>query len=437
MERILLLILLPLLVACAGACSSAPDTAALPPPTAPRPTQPPTAAATSTPTLPASPTATATPQPDTLMLWTTEQGRALELVRALAQEFGQQAGVSVQVVPRSTDTLRLDLIEAALVDEPLPDLIWGNQDDLAELLIDDQLQPIDQHEETEPFIPALITGATYKDALWGLPLTADESLLLLYNRALVAAPPATTDELISTARSFEDTQSYGIVAAWTEARWLLALLNGTGGTPTTSDGLQPTLNTPQMVAALNLLKELHMDSPPDQQNYTESRVLFGTGQVAFAIDGDWALPSYQSDDLSFDLGIAPLPRVPATGRRAAPAVGGTYIMVQRETTGSALLQARDFASYLTTADVQLRLVRTLQRLPSLRATLAMPAIANDPLLSAAAAQAEEAIGLPPTRALRCALWAMNIHLPAALKSDAEQQKAAEAMQQEAEWCLAQ
>jgi hypothetical protein len=58
------------------------------------------------------------------------------------------------------------------------------------------------------------------------------------------------------------------------------------------------------------------------------------------------------------------------------------------------------------------------------------------VLAAAAAQAEEAIGLPPTLALRCALSGINVQLPAFLSEQIDQQAAATAMQQFAEACMA-
>jgi ABC-type glycerol-3-phosphate transport system substrate-binding protein len=153
------------------------------------------------------------------------------------------------------------------------------------------------------------------------------------------------------------------------------------------------------------------------------------------VDGTWALPDYRNPVLALNLQIAPLPRVPATGRRAAPALGGTYLMYHRTLSGEELRQARAFGGYLQQPDIQIRLARALQRPPALRAVLAAPPIAGDAQLASASAQAVEAIGLPPTQALRCALQSIETRLGPLLAGEIDQQTAAEEMQQQAEQCL--
>jgi ABC-type glycerol-3-phosphate transport system substrate-binding protein len=429
----ILLLLAALLLA---ACGSG-DTAKAPP----APTVVPTPTAPPTPTLAATPPLTTTaptalPAPTvTLSLWTSEQGEALTLVRDLAAEFSQQAGISITVVARPPDSLRVSLLAAELADEPPPAMLWGSHNDLAELLLDEQIQAIGPAAQANHVLPALVTGATAQGRLWGDPLAATESLLLLANGTLAPQMPATTDELIALSRAAQAPERPGIVAAWDEARWLLAWLNGYGGAPTTPDGLRPTLDTPQMRSALNLLLELVQATPDEQLDYASARAYFTSQQAAFMVDGTWAVADYRNPVLALNLKIAPMPRVPATGRRAAPALGGTYLMYHRTLSGEELRQARAFGSYLQLPDTQIRLARTLQRPPALRAVLAAPPIVGDAQLGPAAAQAAEAMGLPPTRALRCALQGIEARLVPLLAGDIDQQTAAEEMQQQAEQCL--
>lgn len=432
---VILVVLLLLLPAC-GPFGATPDAPSVATAVASTPTQD-TALANATPTLAPTALPSPTPAPEPLTLWTTEREGALDLVRALATEFGAQAYVQVEVVAKSANGLRADMLAAGLAGEATPDLVWGNQEDLAGLLTDGQLQPVGFSVETESFIPALVTNARYEDKLWGQPLTARDALLLLYNRVLVPEPPRTTDELIVQSRAVQGPERYGIVAAWSEARWLLAWLNGFGGAPTTPDGAQPTLDTPEMVRALNLLRELRVAAPSDQRSYVEGSALFVAGQATFAIDGEWALPNYRESGSALDLGVAPMPRVPATDRLAAPALGGAYLMFRGTLTGSALEQAHALARFLTNSDVQVRIAREMRRLPALRAALADPVVTDDPALAAAAAQSEAASGLPPTRALRCAIRAIDTQLPVFLDGQTAVEQIANAMQVSAEVCMAQ
>jgi ABC-type glycerol-3-phosphate transport system substrate-binding protein len=392
----------------------------------------PTLTTTAPATLPVPPAA---PPTITLTLWTSEQGEALTLVRDLAADFGQQTAISITVEARPADSLRLSLLAAELADEPPPALIWGSHNDLAELLLDERIQAVGPAAQASHVLPALVTSATAQGRLWGEPLAATQSLLLLANGNLAPRIPGTTDELIAASRAAQGPERAGVVAAWDEARWLLAWLNGYGGAPTTPDGVRPTLNTPQMRSALNLLLELVQATPDEQIDYASARAFFTSQQAVYMIDGTWAVPDYENPVLGLNMVIAPMPRVPATGRRAAPALGGTYLMYHRTLSGEELRQARAFGSYLQQPDTQIRLARALQRPPALRAALTAPPIATDARLAPAAAQAPEAIGLPPTRALRCALQSIEARLVPLLAGEIDQQTAAEEMQQQAELCL--
>ncbi len=399
----------------------------------PAPTATPTAAATAVP--PGTPTPEPTPEPEALTIWTTERDAALTLLLELAAEFDAGSAAQVEVLPKSVAGLRADLIAVELAQESPPDLIWGDEEDLAGLLADKQLQPLDPVEGAAAFLPATITSATAGGQIWGQPLAAQDFLLLFYNRTLLFEPPRTTDQLIIQSRAIQAPGRAGIVAAWNEALWLLPWINGFGDTPTTPDGSWPALNTPAMVAALNLVRELRAAAPADQQDYAQANARFSAGEAALAIDGAWALPGYRNPESVVDFAVAPLPRVPATNRPAAPALGGTYLMFHRSLDGEELNQGQDFARFLVQPEVQLRIAANLQRLPALRSSLTAPAISGDAVLAAAAAQAEEAIGLPPTPGLRCALSGINVQLPAFLSEQIDPQEAAAAMQQFAEMCM--
>ncbi len=382
-----------------------------------------------------TPTPVPTPEPETLTIWTSERDVALTLLLELAAEFDAGSAAQVEVIPKSVAGLRADLIAVELAGEPPPDLLWGDEEDLAGLLTDGQLQPLDLVEGAETFVPATITSATAEGQIWGQPIAAQDFLLLFYNLALIQEPPRTTDQLIVQASAIQTSGQAGIVAAWNEALWLLPWLNGFGGTPTSPDGTWPTLNTPAMVNALDLVRELRAAAPPDQLDYDQASARFSASEAALAVDGMWALPGYRNLEPAINVAVAPLPRVPATNRLAAPALGVTYLMFHRTLEGEELQQGQDFARFLVQPDVQLRIASDLQRLPALHTSLVSPAINGDAVLVAAAAQAEEALGLPPTLALRCALSGINVQLPAFLKEQIDQQQAAAAMQQFAETCM--
>lgn len=422
-----------LLLCCLAACNQTPvEPTAVPAP--PPPTRAPTAAPRPTATPAITTIAQPTPPPSALVVWAVAQEPRLGALRRLVADLSAPLGMEVVVVGKTADGLLADIRADALADLPPPDLIWGTQDELGLLQRDEMLQPAEDGLAADALLPATVAGATLGGRRWGTPLAAQGYLLLLYNRKLANSPPRTSDELISRARALMRGDTYGLMAAWAEPRWFTAWLQGFGGSALGQDGL-PRLDTPETIAALNLLKELRSAGPPAPSTYEEGVQLFRQGRSAFAIDGDWSLAEYREYTDTLDLGIAPLPIVPATQKIAAPAFGAVYLMYSRTLSGQRLDQARGLGRALAQPAAQARIASDLQLLPALRSALADPAVANNPALAAAAAQATVAPGLPPTAALRCAWDAIASELAPVLLGQLEQADAAREMQARADACV--
>ncbi|NWF80371.1 MAG: extracellular solute-binding protein [Chloroflexi bacterium] len=418
------------LAGCAGLLPATPTPAIAPSPTPVATTPAPTPAAVVTPVPPS-----ATPALPALTLWVAEEGPALELVRELASAFATETGIPITVLARPADGLRLSLATAELLGEAPPDLLWGDQEALAGLRADGRIQPVGLPAPADT-LPALRTAASADNVLWGVPLSAQGALLLLYNRTLVDAAPATSDELIVRSRAATTSQVAGMVAAWDEARWLLPWLYAFGGAPLSPDGQTISLETPELVAALGLLRELYVAAPTDDAGYRRGQRLFAQGYAAFALDGDWAVQRYRMVSDTLELGIAPLPLVPATGRPALAPLGGSFLLFHRDLAGEARTRARAFATWLLEPAIQARLARGLGRLPARSGVLASSDLTADPALAAAAAGATLAPGLPPTQAARCMLDAIDVWLPNVLNGSLDQAEAPARMQREADACLA-
>jgi arabinogalactan oligomer / maltooligosaccharide transport system substrate-binding protein len=429
-RRFLVLVLTLLLAACVPAPEPAPTAS---PPGATRPPATPTPRPTAPPPVTAVPAPTA--PPGALVLWAAADKSQQEALQRIIDGAVGPSGPEVQVVGKSADGLLADLRASALGGLPPPDLIWGTQDDLGILQQQGWLQPAGDRLNAAAFIPATVAGATVEGQRWGTPLAALGSLFLLYNKRLVDQPPRTSDELIVASRAFMSGNRYGLVAGWAEPRWLAAWLAGMGGAALAPDGT-PSLDTPQMVAALNLLKELRPAGPPPPATYAEGAALFQQGRAAFALDGDWSLAEYRRYTDTLDLGIAPMPTVPGTGRIAAPPLGGIYLMYSKALAGTRLDRARALGAALAQPAAQARIAREMGLLPALRAALGDPAVAQNPALAAAAAQVDGAPGLPPTKGLRCAWDAIKAELPPMLLGETAQEDAARLMQASATNCMA-
>jgi ABC-type glycerol-3-phosphate transport system substrate-binding protein len=358
----------------------------------------------------------------------------LDLLEALAAEFSAATGSPVTVLARAVDTLHLSLAAAELANEPPPDLIWADQNALAVLLAAEQVQPLPANIAADS-LAALQAAARADGALYGAPMAASGALLLLYNRELVAAPPTTSDELILRARTASSANTAGLVMFWDDVRWFLPWFYAFGGALAGGDGSRPTLDTPALSQTIELMRELYVAAPPEGEAYIPGQRRFAAGTAAFAIDADWALPRYQAVSDTLDLGIAPLPRVPATGRMAAPVLNGNFLMLHRDVNGPTQQAALDFIAFMQRPAVQAQIPAALGRLPALRSALSDPAIQADPWLAAAAQQAENAPALPPTVVARCALYGIGVWLPTVLDGRVPAEEAPQRMQREAEACV--
>jgi arabinogalactan oligomer/maltooligosaccharide transport system substrate-binding protein len=423
-----------------AACSAPPAPPTPPPPTV-IPNSAPSAVATSVPLAPPATAAPAitnipapTPPPSALILWAVAEGPRLDAIKQLVADLRRPGDAEVVVIGKSASGLVTDIRSDALAGLPPPDLVWSSTEDLGFLQREGLLQPADDGLDASAFLPAAIEGATLDGQRWGTPLAAQGALLMLYNRALVSQPPHTTDELIVQSRARDGGDNYGLVAGWAEPRWLLAWLSGFGGAPLGADG-QPTLDTPQMLSALNLLKELRVAGPPAPSTYEAGVRLFRQGRVAFALDGDWQLDHYRVYSDTLDMGIATLPTVPATGRVAVGPLGGVYLMYGRSLAGARRKQALALGVALAQPPAQSRVALQIGQLPALRSALRDPALAANPALLAAVAQAERAPGLPPTIALHCAWRAIGANLAPVLLGDLAPADAAHDMQASAEACM--
>lgn len=355
-------------------------------------------------------------------------------LRRVLEASAAAAQIELAITTRSPDALYADLTADRLADEPAPDLIWASQEELALLQRDGLLQPAEDDIRPADVLPATLIGAEIGGQRWGTPLAATGALLLLYNKKLTTDVPASTDELIVRTRAQSRGGQAGLVAGWAEPRWFVALLSGYGGTLVGANGA-PTLDTPQTIAALNLLKELRVAGPASPSTYADNARLFRRGAAAYALDGDWALDSYRQYTDTLELGIAPMPVVPATGRAAAPPLNGVYLMYSRDLAGTRLEQARVLATALLQPAAQARLAAEAGLLPALRSALADPAVQQQPALAATAAHAEAALGLPANTALRCAWDALALWLPAVLLDEQTPEQAAMRMQQDAQICV--
>lgn len=284
----------------------------------------------------------------------------------------------------------------------------------------------------DSFAGVTLQGAKRDGELWGVADTAGFHLLLFYNRELVDSPPTNTKELAALSKTLaEEKNLTGLALNSYDPLWLVPWLAPYGGWLTDEAG-HATLDTPAMIAALNLHLEWQRGMGT-ALTYDVVRKKFVEGEVAMVIDGEWAITELASRE-NFNWGVARLPDVSQGDETqpAAPLVLAHYWAISRSATGERAQAAAAFLEYITRPERQLAWTNRFGLLPTRREALDDPLIANDPTLRVSAEQmlAGRAIALGVNA--NALLNAMRAPLEEALTGKLSPQEAAPQMQTNAE-----
>jgi arabinogalactan oligomer/maltooligosaccharide transport system substrate-binding protein len=379
-------------------------------------------------------------EPMTIVLWTTEgeTNGGLQFVQSLADDYTTlNPNVVFDVISKDGESLREDFLAAGAASN-MPDLLWTGNAHVHPFVDAELLAPVDDRFDFDKYVESASAAVQLGGQTWGLPITSGGHLMLIYNKDLIEDPPQTTDELITMGLELTTGDQYGLVYNQTAPQWLVPWLGGFTGNVFAEDGRTPTLNTAEMVNALQFLYDIKGETPivPEDSDYEGAHILFTSGRAAMIINGDWSLSSYEQT-LGDKLGVARIPQVSATSEWPHPYTSGTYLMFPVNTAAN---QARldaitDFAKFVTSAENQAMLVTELNRLPTLKDALEAPPVADDPILKGSADQMMVSRPEPTVSEMRCNWDAMRPEMQAVLTGNKPPEEAAVDMQQAAEICI--
>jgi arabinogalactan oligomer/maltooligosaccharide transport system permease protein len=270
--------------------------------------------------------------------------------------------------------------------------------------------------------PALEVGGR----AYGLPL-AWKSLALFYNLDLLDAPPGDTDALVAAAGRLRDPGrgAFGLAfeagSFYFHAPWM----HGFGGRVFDDSG-RPDLAVPENARSLEFVRALQARGLiPGEATAALVTQLFNEGRAAMVVNGPWFVGEI---DPSVRYGVAPLPRVSATGLPAAPflTVEAAFVSARARDPEGALA----FARFLRSAEGEaVRATMGRQLVPSAAADgageLPFP-------LAEFAAQARQAVVLPGSPLMRSVWEPASRALRAVLRGDREPAAALERAQRELE-----
>jgi ABC-type glycerol-3-phosphate transport system substrate-binding protein len=218
----------------------------------------------------------------------------------------------------------------------------------------DEVDPAWLQISVETFFPAILAANRYQGHLYGMPISADVSVLW-YRRDWLAAeglaPPATWEELVAVGRHFREPE---VRARYCLGLHPLVFVGGRRGGETTTFQCLPflwavggnliangrvALDSPQGRRPLAFLRALvheHRLAPPEVVDYAwdQAAHLFGSGEAALALggthDGFFIRQAAGWDEAAFQerVGFALIPAGPG-GQPTTLAGGMSYVLYRQ------------------------------------------------------------------------------------------------------------
>ena len=336
---------------------------------------------------------------ESVVLWHSyagEERAALEEVAAAVNQRSTELRLVLVSVPHEA---LADKLTNAIPNGNGPDLfIYPGHDRIGDWVAGGLIEPIEYYVSeaaADRFAPDAIAAMAYQGSLYGLPL-AVKSVALYYRTDRVAAPPATTDELLALGRQLTGDGRFALVYDNADLYGHAAWLHGFGGRLFDASGAL-TIDTPEAIAAARFARALGGDGgivPPGMTGTLVS-TLFNEGKAAMAISGPWLQAELAA---GVPWKVASLPTVSATGQPAAPFLGaeGVFLSSRARDMDAAFALMEELAG----DDSAIRRARRGRQVVPNRAAYREPDIGGDPVLAAFQAQAEESVPMPATPAMR-------------------------------------
>jgi maltose-binding protein MalE len=333
---------------------------------------------------------------------------------------------------------RTNFIVAALAGKG-PALFRGASDNIGPLVELQVIQPLESYLDStflDSFVAEPIPAAVWhQDHLYQLADEIGNHLCLVYNKKFVPKPPETIRELIQMGRAIiknPPTPELKYALAWnyTEPYFAVPFIGGYGGW-IMNDQNEPTLNTPAVIQATQLIYDLgHRERIiPAECDYEIANALFIDGYAAMIINGPWSWGSYF--DRQLDIGITRIPRIDTTGHWPTPIVSPVGYSMNAHLKGEARELSLRLLRFLTSVEVELAFTRRLGTIPTRKIAWQDSLVTHDPLLQSSIYQLQVGKPMPVVTELRWIWDAMRPGYQAIFTGEITPAVAAEQMQKQA------
>ena len=275
-------------------------------------------------------------------LFMKQAGYSEEDVTAMTQAFTESTGIQVNPTFVAYEELAPKILTSAAsggYDVILGDCIWPAQFANAGLVLDvtDRLSELD----LDDIYQGALDATKYEGQYYGMPWLNDVKYMFvnmeLLKQAGVDAAPATWDELIADAKLCKDQGicEYPIVGCYAQAECLVCdytCIAGSFGGAFVDENNNPTLNSPENVAALDFMAQTLKDGlcNPKSLEMIEDDVLstFASGNAVFAINWTYQYASMNDESTSSVVGQGAITPIPGTDKAQSATVnGGMPLMI--------------------------------------------------------------------------------------------------------------
>jgi maltose-binding protein MalE len=259
-----------------------------------------------------------------------------------------------------------------------------------------------QVRDVGQYADVALLASQWSGKQYALPVLMD-SIVLIYNRAIVSDPPESFEELLEIAQSLTDaeTERWGLVLPLLSQYHAYPFMDGYGGyifncETSASEGQQCDLgdiglNNGGSVRGIELLADLNLghseiaatrkrlgtplpEALSDRAVMHDSAVrLFAEGKAGMLLDGSWVLPQIEAAGIEY--GVSAIPDLPDGVRSPRPL---TLVDVLAASAGSAHPgEVIDFMNDLASPEAIVPMREALGRTPVRRDILRHPALREE------------------------------------------------------------
>ena len=265
-------------------------------------------------------------EPPRLLVWINGD-KGYNGLQKVGDAFEKVSGVKVVVQhPEGAP----DKFQAAAGAGKGPDIFCWPHDRVGEWAKSGLIVPVQPPRRIRDEIEASAWQAfTWRGKVWGYPL-AIEAIGLIYNKALVKAPPATWDEVFVLDKALAPQGAKAILWPYAMSFFSWSVIAGPGGyvfgrnAQGEYDPADIGVNNVGALQGAQLLDRLVREGlMPRGARYSDMEAQFAAGKVAMMISGPWAWDNVKKKRIDF--GVAAVPAL--NGKAAKPFVGVLGCMI--------------------------------------------------------------------------------------------------------------